>query len=138
MKKRLAFLTVTLLAVASVAACNKQKAPRLDYTEKMKKGLFSPNGLPGENHVGATDEEKKFQGYESQAKAASTQEKKSESKDVKPAPKEEKKPEAKDVKPAPKEEKKPEVRDVKPAPKEEKKPESRDVKPAPKQVEGTK
>ncbi len=102
MKKKLSLLAVALMAVASIFACNKQKAPRLDYTSKMKQGLFSPNGMPGDNHIGATDEEKKFKGYDVQAKAVSaSQGKKTEAKEAKPAPEQVKKPEAKEAKPAP-------------------------------------
>jgi len=133
MKKELVLFAVAMLGAASISACNKQKAPRLDYAEKMKTGLFSPNGLPGENHVGATDEEKKFQGYSKQANSAGVNDAQTpeEAKELTPAPAEEKKPEAKEVKPAPAEAKKPEAKEAKPAPAEEKKPEAKEVKPAP-------
>ena len=56
-------LAIALIAVAFLLACNKQKPPKLDYTEKMQKGVFSNHGLPGDGYVGRTPEEDKFHGF---------------------------------------------------------------------------
>ena len=56
-------LAAALLALVFTFACNKQKPPKLDYTEKMEKGVFTPNGMPGDGHVGGTREEHRYHGY---------------------------------------------------------------------------
>ncbi len=63
-------LAAALLALVFTFACNKQKPPKLDYTEKLEKGLFTPNGMPGDGHVGGTHEEHRYHGYKSLAKDA--------------------------------------------------------------------
>jgi hypothetical protein len=63
-------LAAALLALVFTFACNKQKPPKLDYTEKLEKGLFAPNGMPGDGHVGGTHEEHRYHGYKPLAKDA--------------------------------------------------------------------
>ncbi len=122
-------LVLGIGALALLNSCYEKKVVKLDYTERLKSGYYTPHGLPGDGFVGRTPAEDKAHGYHECPGhegdvAKPDQGKKIDTPDeVKP---EEKKPEV--VKP---EEKKPE--EVKP---EEKKPE--EVKPEEKKPEEVK
>jgi hypothetical protein len=88
MKKWL--LVFSLCAAVSVlGACNKQKPPKLDYTEKSQQGVYTTHGLPGDNFVGTPESESKYTGYDSGAQAGSDKDK--DKKDTKKGETEEKK-----------------------------------------------
>lgn len=53
-------LIVALCACAGLIACNKQKPPKLDYTEKLQAGVYSPHGLPGETAPGTPESDAKY------------------------------------------------------------------------------
>jgi hypothetical protein len=61
--KKVALLAAALIAVACLLACNKQTPPKLDYSEKLNKGVYDAKGLPGDGHVGGTPLEDKYHGY---------------------------------------------------------------------------
>lgn len=61
--KKWMILLVTLVPLAVLSGCNQPKPVKLDYTEKMEKGLYDPQGLPGESHIGAPPEDFKHHGY---------------------------------------------------------------------------
>ncbi|HOX44855.1 MAG TPA: hypothetical protein PK668_14745 [Myxococcota bacterium] len=66
MRARILWLAVVLfgvLAVASLGACNKQKPPVLDYTQK-EEGFFTPTGKPGAAHVGRSPQEEVHNGFQ--------------------------------------------------------------------------
>ncbi|MBW2703933.1 MAG: hypothetical protein JRF33_24195, partial [Deltaproteobacteria bacterium] len=110
-------LVLGIGALALLSSCYEKKVVKLDYSERLKAGYYTPTGLPGDGHVGRTEIEDKYLGYDKD------QENPGEVKKPEVVKPEEKKPE--EVKP---EVKKPEV--VKP---EEKKPE--EVKPEVKKPE---
>ena len=109
--KKIWLLVAALTALAFFVACNKQTPPRLDYTEKDKKGDYSYHGLPGEAFIGGTPAEDKYHGYhthgDDHAKPADDKKKPDEKKpeDKKP---DEKKPEDKKPEDEKPDEKKPE------------------------------
>ena len=84
-------LAIAIASLALLTSCYERKVVKLDYTEKVKTGYYTPNGLPGEAHVGRTEMEDKTAGYEhgTAAEGHKAVEKKPE--EAKP---EEKKPEA--------------------------------------------
>ena len=61
--KKFMILLAALVPLALVSGCNKPKPVKLDYTEKMEQGLWDPQGLPGESHIGAPPEDFKHSGY---------------------------------------------------------------------------
>ncbi len=54
------WLSLALAAWAGLLACNKQKPPKLDYTEKVQAGMYTPVGLPGETAPGTPENDSKY------------------------------------------------------------------------------
>lgn len=79
------FLAV-LVGLAGLFACNKQKVPGLDYTEKLKTGVYHTQGLPGESHIGSPAEEMKQSGYEPKSQKGKAKKAKSKPKSEESAP----------------------------------------------------
>ena len=51
--QRWILLMLALVGLAWLLGCNKQRPHMLDYSQKIKEGLYSPpHGLPGESQVG--------------------------------------------------------------------------------------
>ncbi|MBN2493134.1 MAG: hypothetical protein JXR96_00980 [Deltaproteobacteria bacterium] len=62
--KKLWTLAIAIAALSALASCYERKVIKLDYSEKMQSGVYSPTGLPGAAHVGRTEIEDKYHGYE--------------------------------------------------------------------------
>jgi hypothetical protein len=102
MKKYL-WISLALIAVIGLFACNKQKPVKLDYKEAGTEKLFDQKGLPGENYVGTPPEDAKHRGYDPMEGKGEKKEAKKEE-----VEKEEKKPPEKKPEEKKPEEKKPE------------------------------
>ena len=83
MKKYL-WISLALIAVIGLFACNKQKPVVLDYEKGGQNKMYDQKGLPGESYVGTPPEDAKHRGYD-------PMEGKGEKKEVKKEEKEEKK-----------------------------------------------
>jgi hypothetical protein len=57
-------LSALLIAIMFAFSCNKQKPPKLDYTEKFQSGEYGAVGMPGDNFVGTPESGKKYTGFE--------------------------------------------------------------------------
>jgi hypothetical protein len=62
MLKRWLILAASLVAIAFLFGCNKQKPHKLDYKKGFDKGEYSATGLPGESYVGAPNSATKHSG----------------------------------------------------------------------------
>jgi hypothetical protein len=52
---------VALLAVLGLLlSCNKEKPPKLDYTEKFQNGTYTAVGMPGDTVAGSPEGDKKY------------------------------------------------------------------------------
>lgn len=101
MKKYL-WISLALIAVIGLFACNKQKPVVLDYEKGGQNEMFDQKGLPGESYVGTPPEDAKHRGYDPMEGKGEKKEAKKEGK------KEEKKPPEKKPEEKKPEEKKPE------------------------------
>ena len=62
--RKLVALGVALAALALVFGCNKQKPVKLDYSEKLQDGTYTPTGMPGDGTIGTPEHESKYTGYQ--------------------------------------------------------------------------
>ena len=63
MKKYL-WISLALIAVIGLFACNKQKPVVLDYEKGGQNEMYDQKGLPGESFVGTPPEDAKHRGYD--------------------------------------------------------------------------
>ena len=117
--KKYVWISLVLVAVVMLFACNKQKPIVLDYEEGGQNKMYDQKGLPGESFVGTPPEDAKHRGYDpsegkEEKKVVKEEEKKEVKKEKKKKPSkkkpEEKKPEEKKPEEKKPEEKKPEAK----------------------------
>ena len=90
MKKYL-WISLALIAVIGLFACNKQKPVVLDYEKGGQEKMYDQKGLPGESYVGTPPEDAKHRGYDpmegkDEKKEAKKEEKEEEKKEEKKPP----------------------------------------------------